>query len=392
MYKLISDKDGARRGEFQTNRGTVQTPAFMNVATCGAIKGAVSAEDLKTLGCQVMLSNTYHLHVRPGDKLIKDCGGLHKFTTWDGPILTDSGGFQVFSLSSLRKIEEEGVTFASHVDGKRIFMGPEESMQIQSNLGSTIAMAFDECVENPAAYSYSKASCERTTRWLKRCKTEMARLNSLEGTINPEQMLFGINQGCTYEDLRVNHMKEIADLDLDGYAIGGLAVGEPAEVMYDIIEKVTPHMPQNKIRYLMGVGTPANILNAVERGVDLFDCVMPSRNARHGHLFTSEGIININNKKYENDMRPIDENCGCPVCQQFSRAYIRHLLKSEEMLSQRLLVMHNLWFYNHLMEDIRNALDEGRFAEFKKDKEIIYSKRIQHLLFWENQGIIAFDI
>ncbi len=376
MYKLLSDKDGARRGEFITNRGTVQTPAFMNVATCGAIKGAVSAEDLKTLGCQVMLSNTYHLHVRPGDKLIKDCGGLHKFTTWDGPILTDSGGFQVFSLSSLRKIEEEGVTFASHVDGKRIFMGPEESMQIQSNLGSTIAMAFDECVENPAAYSYSKASCERTTRWLKRCKAEMARLNSLEDTINPEQMLFGINQGCTYEDLRVNHMKEIADLDLDGYAIGGLAVGEPAEVMYDIIEKVTPHMPQNKIRYLMGVGTPANILNAVERGVDLFDCVMPSRNARHGHLFTSEGIININNKKYENDMRPIDENCGCPVCQSFSRAYIRHLLKSEEMLSQRLLVMHNLWFYNHLMEDIRNALDEGRFAEFKKEKEIIYAKRI----------------
>ncbi len=376
MYKLISDKNGARRGEFQTNRGTVQTPAFMNVATCGAIKGAVSAEDLKTLGCQVMLSNTYHLHVRPGDKLIKDCGGLHKFTTWDGPILTDSGGFQVFSLSSLRKIEEEGVTFASHVDGKRIFMGPEESMQIQSNLGSTIAMAFDECVENPAAYSYSKASCERTTRWLKRCKAEMDRLNSLENTINREQMLFGINQGCTYEDLRINHMKEIADLNLDGYAIGGLAVGEPAEVMYDIIEKVTPHMPQNKIRYLMGVGTPANILNAVERGVDLFDCVMPSRNARHGHLFTSEGIININNKKYENDMRPIDENCGCPVCQSFSRAYIRHLLKSEEMLSQRLLVMHNLWFYNHLMEDIRNALDEGRFAEFKKEKEIIYSKRI----------------
>ncbi|MBO5089368.1 MAG: tRNA guanosine(34) transglycosylase Tgt [Clostridia bacterium] len=376
MYKLISDKNGARRGEFQTNRGTVQTPAFMNVATCGAIKGAVSAEDLKTLGCQVMLSNTYHLHVRPGDKLIKDCGGLHKFTTWDGPILTDSGGFQVFSLSSLRKIEEEGVTFASHVDGKRIFMGPEESMQIQSNLASTIAMAFDECVENPAAYSYSKASCERTTRWLKRCKAEMDRLNSLEDTINREQMLFGINQGCTYEDLRINHMKEIADLNLDGYAIGGLAVGEPAEVMYDIIEKVTPHMPQNKIRYLMGVGTPANILNAVERGVDLFDCVMPSRNARHGHLFTSEGIININNKKYENDMRPIDEKCGCPVCRQFSRAYIRHLLKSEEMLSQRLLVMHNLWFYNHLMEDIRNALDEGRFAEFKKEKEIIYSKRI----------------
>ena len=376
MYKLISENNGARRGEFITNRGTVQTPAFMNVATAAAIKGAVSAEDLKTLGCQVMLSNTYHLHVRPGDGLIKKCGGLHTFTTWDGPILTDSGGFQVFSLSSLRKIEEEGVTFASHVDGKRIFMGPEESMRIQSNLGSTIAMAFDECVENPAAYAYSKASCERTTRWLKRCKDEMARLNSLEDTVNPEQMLFGINQGCTYPDLRINHMKEIADLDLNGYAIGGLAVGEATEVMYDIIEKVTPFMPKNKIRYLMGVGTPANILNAVERGVDLFDCVMPSRNARHGHLFTSEGIMNINNKKYEFDMRPIDENCGCPVCQRYSRAYVRHLLKSQEMLSQRLLVMHNLWFYNHLMEDIRNALDEGRFAEFKREKEIIYSKRI----------------
>lgn len=376
MYKLIKEENGARRGEFITNRGTVQTPAFMNVATAAAIKGAVSAEDLKTIGCQVMLSNTYHLHVRPGDELIKKCGGLHTFTTWDGPILTDSGGFQVFSLSSLRKIEEQGVTFASHVDGKRIFMGPEESMRIQSNLGSTIAMAFDECVENPAAFSYSKASCERTTRWLKRCKDEMARLNSLEDTVNPEQMLFGINQGCTYTDLRINHMKEIADLDLNGYAIGGLAVGEPTEVMYDIIEKVTPFMPKNKIRYLMGVGTPANILNAVERGVDLFDCVMPSRNARHGHLFTSEGIMNINNKKYEFDMRPIDESCGCPVCQRYSRAYVRHLLKSQEMLSQRLLVMHNLWFYNHLMEDIRNALDEGRFAEFKREKEIIYSKRI----------------
>ena len=376
MYKLIKEENGARRGEFITNRGTVQTPAFMNVATAAAIKGAVSAEDLKTIGCQVMLSNTYHLHVRPGDELIKKCGGLHTFTTWDGPILTDSGGFQVFSLSSLRKIEEQGVTFASHVDGKRIFMGPEESMRIQSNLGSTIAMAFDECVENPAAFSYSKASCERTTRWLKRCKDEMARLNSLEDTVNPEQMLFGINQGCTYTDLRINHMKEIADLDLNGYAIGGLAVGEPTEVMYDIIEKVTPFMPKNKIRYLMGVGTPANILNAVERGVDLFDCVMPSRNARHGHLFTSEGIMNINNKKYEFDMRPIDESCGCPVCQRYSRAYVRHLLKSQEMLSQRLLVMHNLWFYNHLMEDIRNALDEGHFAEFKREKEIIYSKRI----------------
>ncbi len=376
MYKLISDKNGARRGEFITNRGTVQTPAFMNVATAGAIKGALSAEDLKNIGCQVMLSNTYHLHVRPSDEVIRDCGGLHKFTTWDGPILTDSGGFQVFSLASLRKIEEEGVTFASHVDGKRIFMGPEESMQIQSNLGSTIAMAFDECVENPAQYSYSKASCERTTRWLKRCKDEMQRLNSLENTINREQMLFGINQGCTYNDLRVNHMKEIADLDLDGYAIGGLAVGEPAEVMYDVIEHVTPYMPQNKIRYLMGVGTPVNILNAVERGVDLFDCVMPSRNARHGHLFTSKGIININNKKYQYDMTPIDENCGCPVCQRYSKAYIRHLLKSTEMLSQRLLVMHNLWFYNNLMTDIRTALDEGRFAEFKAEQEEILGKRI----------------
>ena len=376
MYKLLKQEGSARRAEFVTNRGTVQTPAFMNVATCGAIKGAVSAEDLKTLGCQVMLSNTYHLHIRPGDEVVRDCGGLHKFSTWDGPILTDSGGFQVFSLSSLRKIEEEGVTFASHVDGKRIFMGPEESMQIQSNLGSTIAMAFDECVENPAQYSYSKQSCERTTRWLKRCKAEMSRLNSLESTINKEQMLFGINQGCTYNDLRINHMKEIAELDLSGYAIGGLAVGEPAEVMYDVIEHVEPFMPKDKIRYLMGVGTPANILNAVERGVDLFDCVMPSRNARHGHLFTSEGIININNKKYEYDMRPIDENCGCPVCQRYSRAYIRHLLKSQEMLSQRLLVMHNLWFYNHLMEDIRNALDNGNFAQFKKEKEEIYSRRI----------------
>jgi queuine tRNA-ribosyltransferase len=376
MYKLLKEENNARRAEFVTNRGTVQTPAFMNVATVAAIKGAVSAEDLKTLDCQVMLSNTYHLHLRPGDELVKECGGLHKFTTWDGPILTDSGGFQVFSLSSLRKIEEEGVTFASHIDGRRIFMGPEESMQIQSNLGSTIAMAFDECVENPAEHSYSKASCERTTRWLKRCKAEMARLNSLENTVNPEQMLFGINQGCTYNDLRIEHMKEIAELDLDGYAIGGLAVGEPTEIMYDVIENVNPYMPKDKIRYLMGVGTPANILNAVERGVDLFDCVMPSRNARHGHLFTSQGIININNKKYDRDMTPIDPNCDCPVCRRYSKAYIRHLLKAEEMLSQRLLVMHNLWFYNHLMIDIRNALDNGNFAEFKKEKEIIYSTRI----------------
>ena len=376
MYRLLKQEKDARRGEFVTNRGTVQTPAFMNVATAAAIKGGVSSRDLKELGCQVMLCNTYHLHIRPGDNIIRDCGGLHNFTGWDGPILTDSGGFQVFSLSSLRHIEEEGVTFASHVDGRRIFMGPEESMQIQSNLGSTIAMAFDECVENPAEYSYSKSSCERTTRWLRRCKAKMRELNSLETTVNPQQLLFGINQGCTYRDLRINHMKEIAELDLDGYAVGGLAVGEPTEVMYDIIEAVTPHMPKNKIRYLMGVGTPANILNAVERGIDLFDCVMPSRNARHGHLFTSEGIININNQKYERDMSPIDSNCGCPVCRSYSRAYIRHLLKSGEMLSQRLLVMHNLWFYNHFMEDIRNALDAGRFEKFKAEKEALLSRRI----------------
>ena len=376
MYRLIKEENGARRGEFITNRGTVQTPAFMNVATAAAIKGAVSSEDLKTLGCQVMLSNTYHLHVRPGDEVVRACGGIHKFSGWDGPILTDSGGFQVFSLATLRHITEEGVTFASHVDGRRIFMGPEESMAIQSNLGSTIAMAFDECVENPAEYSYAKSSCERTTRWLVRCKSKMAELNRSGNAVNPEQMLFGINQGCTYGDLRIEHMKRIAELDLDGYAIGGLAVGEPTEVMYDIIEKVTPHMPTEKIRYLMGVGTPANILNAVERGIDLFDCVMPSRNARHGHLFTSKGIINLNNKKYETDMSPIDDECGCPVCKKYSRAYIRHLLRSQEMLSQRLAVMHNLWFYNHLMEDIRNALDKGEFAKFKAEKEIILSTRI----------------
>ena len=376
MYKLLKQEGSARRGEFVTNRGTVQTPAFMNVATAAAIKGGLSAEDLKTVNCQVMLSNTYHLHLRPTDEVVKACGGLHKLTTWEGPILTDSGGFQVFSLASLRKITEEGVAFQSHIDGKRIFMGPEESMQIQSNLGSTIAMAFDECVENPAEYSYSKASCERTTRWLKRCQAKMKELNMRDDTINPEQLLFGINQGCTYKDLRVNHMKEIADLDLDGYAIGGLAVGETTEVMYEIIENVTPEMPQNKIRYLMGVGTPVNILNAVERGIDLFDCVMPSRNARHGHLFTTKGIININNQKYERDMTPIDEECDCPVCRQYSKAYIRHLLKAKEMLSQRLLVMHNLWFYNKLMEDIRNALDKGQFSEFKKEKQEIYGKRI----------------
>lgn len=376
MFKVLKTQGRARRGEFVTNRGTVQTPAFMNVATAGAIKGAVSAADLKEIGCQVMLSNTYHLHVRPGDEIIRECGGLNKFTTWDGPILTDSGGFQVFSLAKLRQISEEGVTFACHIDGRKIFMGPEESMQIQSNLGSTIAMAFDECVENPAEYSYAKASCERTTRWLKRCKAEMLRLNSLENTINRQQMLFGINQGCTYKDLRTEHMKAIVELDLDGYAIGGLAVGEPTEIMYEIIENVTPFMPTDKIRYLMGVGTPLNILNAVDRGVDLFDCVMPSRNARHGHLFTSVGIININNSKYDRDMTPIDENCGCPVCRRYSKAYLRHLLKSTEMLSQRLAVIHNLWFYNHLMEDIRNALDNGRFAEFKAEKEEILGRRI----------------
>ena len=376
MYKLLKEENGARRGELVTNRGTVQTPAFMNVATAGAIKGALSAEDLKNIGCQIMLSNTYHLHVKTGDRIIRDCGGLHKFTTWDGPILTDSGGFQVFSLASLRHIEEAGVTFQSHIDGRRIFMGPEESMQIQSNLGSTIAMAFDECVENPAEYRYSKDSCERTTRWLVRCKEKMRELKSLETTVNREQMLFGINQGCTYNDLRINHMKQIADLDLDGYAIGGLAVGEPTEVMYDVIEHVTPYMPKNKIRYLMGVGTPLNILNAVERGVDLFDCVMPSRNARHGHLFTSNGIININNKKYEDDMSPIDENCDCPVCRRYSRAYIRHLLKSTEMLSQRLLVMHNLWFYNNFMSEIREAIDENRFLQFKAEKEKVLGERI----------------
>ncbi|MEE1278121.1 MAG: tRNA guanosine(34) transglycosylase Tgt [Acutalibacteraceae bacterium] len=376
MFNVIKKEGNARLGTFETVHGTVQTPAFMNVATCAAIKGAVSAEDLKTLHCQVMLSNTYHLHVRPGDELIKKLGGLHKFSTWDGPILTDSGGFQVFSLASLRKIEEEGVTFNSHVDGKRIFMGPEESMQIQSNLGSTIAMAFDECVENPAQYSYSKDSCKRTTRWLKRCKDEMKRLNSLEDTINPNQMLFGINQGCTFDDLRIEHMKEIRELDLDGYAIGGLAVGEPTEDMYRVIESVEPYMPIEKPRYLMGVGTPMNILNGVERGIDLFDCVMPSRNARHGQLFTTYGIINLNNEKYKDDMSPIDVNCDCPVCKRYSKAYLRHLLKSGEMLSQRLLVMHNLHFYNTLMEEIRDALAEGRFAAYKKEKEQFLGKRV----------------
>ena len=376
MFNLLSTENKARRGELVTPHGTVQTPAFMNVATCGAIKGAVSALDLKDIKCQVQLCNTYHLHLRPGDGNVKTLGGLHRFTRWNGPILTDSGGFQVFSLAKLRNIKEEGVTFNSHIDGRRIFMGPEESMTIQSNLGSTIAMAFDECVENPSPYTYTKDSVARTTRWLKRCIAKMAELNLMEDTINPQQMLFGINQGGTYHDLRVDHMKEIAELNLDGYAIGGLAVGEPTEVMYEIIELVEPHAPKDKIRYLMGVGTPVNILEAVHRGVDLFDCVMPSRNARHGQLFTSEGIRNINNAKYELDDSPIDPQCGCPVCRQFSRAYLRHLFKSGEMLGMRLAVMHNLYFYNNLMETIRRKLDEGTFEEFYAKQREILGNRI----------------
>ena len=365
MYKLIKKTGNARRGEFITVHGTVQTPAFMNVATQGAIKGGVSAIDLKeSLKTQVMLCNTYHLHLRPTDQRVKELGGLHKITGWTGPILTDSGGFQVFSLAALRNIKEEGVTFASHIDGHRIFMGPEESMRIQSNLGSTIAMAFDECVENPAKYDYAKMSCERTTRWLYRCKDEMERLNSLSDTLNKNQLLFGINQGCTYDDLRIKHMQDIAKLDLDGYAIGGLAVGEPKEDMYRIISAVEPFMPGDKPRYLMGVGTPGNIIEAVSRGVDLLDCVMPSRNARHGHLFTDEGIINLNNKKYENGELPIDPICDCPVCKNFSRAYIHHLIKAKEMLAARLCVMHNLYFYNTLMEKIRDALDNDTFEQF----------------------------
>lgn len=376
MYRLLKQEGSARRGEFQTVHGTVQTPAFMNVATAGAIKGAVSAYDLKNLDCQVQLCNTYHLHLRPGDETVKKLGGIRDFTRWSGPVLTDSGGFQVFSLAKLRNITEAGVTFASHIDGHKIFMGPEESMRIQSNLGSTIAMAFDECVENPAEYGYAKASCERTTRWLERCKTEMKRLNAAEGTINPQQLLFGINQGCTFEDLRVEHMKNIAEMDLDGYAIGGLAVGEPTHEMYRIIETVEPYMPRNKIRYLMGVGTPANILEAVHRGVDLFDCVMPSRNARHGHAFTSLGCRNLLNAKYELDEAPLDENCDCPTCRGFSRAYLHHLFKAGEMLAMRLTVMYNLYFYNNLMKKIRNALDAGNYEEFYRSNREPLGKRI----------------
>lgn len=376
MFQLIKTENHARRGAFVTPHGTIQTPAFMNVATCGAIKGAVSALDLQNIKCQVQLCNTYHLHLRPGDEAVRTLGGLHRFTHWDGPILTDSGGFQVFSLAKLRDIQEEGVTFHSHIDGRKIFMGPEESITIQSNLGSTIAMAFDECVENPSPFDYTKKSVERTTRWLKRCQIKMQELNSKEQTINPRQMLFGINQGGVYPELRVHHMQEIAELNLDGYAIGGLAVGEPTETMYEIIEAVEPYAPQNKIRYLMGVGTPVNILEAVHRGVDLFDCVMPSRNARHGQLFTWEGVRNLNNAKYALDNAPVDEHCDCPTCRHFSRAYLRHLLKSGEMLGMRLAVIHNLYFYNNLMEVIRQKLDEGSFEAFYRTQREILGVRI----------------
>ncbi len=376
MYKLIKQEGHARLGDFETVHGTVHMPAFMNVATTGAIRGAVSAYDLRELHCQVQLCNTYHLHLRPGDENVRALGGLQSFTGWNGPILTDSGGFQVFSLSQLRKITEEGVNFRSHIDGHKIFMGPEESMRIQSNLASTIAMAFDECVENPSPRDYVKKSSDRTVRWLKRCKSEMERLNSLENTLNRAQMLFGINQGGTYADIRVDNMKQIAGLDLNGYAIGGLAVGEPAEVMYEIIETVEPFMPRDKPRYLMGVGTPVNILEVVFRGVDLFDCVMPSRNARHGHIFTSEGVINMNNAKYRLDDRPLDAHCDCPTCRRHSRAYIHHLIKSGEMLAMRLTVMHNLYFYNTLMEKIRDALSQGRYTEFYREQREILGRRL----------------
>ncbi len=363
-FKILKTEGNARRGEFSTVHGTIQTPVFMNVGTCAAIRGGVSTMDLREIGCQVELSNTYHLHIRPGDKLIYQLGGIHKFFNWDRPVLTDSGGFQVFSLAKLRKITEDGVTFNSHIDGKRIFMGPEQSIQIQSNLASTIAMAFDECVANPAEYKYAKASCDMTYRWLIRCKNELKRLNSLPETINKNQLLFGINQGCTYEDLRIDHMKRISELDLDGYAIGGLAVGETAEEMYSVIEAVEPYAPKDKPRYLMGVGTPQNILEAVKRGVDFFDCVMPSRNARHGNLFTWEGKLNLLNEKNKLDPNPISKSCNCPACRNYSRAYIRHLLKVDEMLGMRLCVLHNLYFYNELMQKIRDALDRGEFEMF----------------------------
>ena len=365
MFQLLRKEGNARRGVFQTVHGTIQTPFFMNVGTSAAIKGGISSPDLVELKCQVELCNTYHLHLRPGDQVIQKMGGLHRFMNWQKPILTDSGGFQVFSLAKLRKIKEEGVYFQSHIDGRRIFMGPEESMQIQSHLASTIAMAFDECIENPAPFDYVKASCARTVRWLKRCQAEMARLNQLPDTINPHQMLFGINQGGTYDGLRIDHMKEIAELDLNGYAIGGLAVGEPTEVMYHIIEQVEPYMPADKPRYLMGVGTPSNIIEGVYRGVDMFDCVMPSRNARHGTVFTWNGIMHITNACYETDERPLDEQCDCPTCRHFSRAYVRHLFKANEQLAGRLAVMRNLYFYNTLLERIRAELDAGTFTEFR---------------------------
>ena len=368
MYKLIKKDGNAKRGEFHTVHGVIQTPVFMNVGTAAAIKGAVSTEDLEAIGTQVVLSNTYHLHVRPGDQVVKKMGGLHKFMSWDRPILTDSGGFQVFSLAGLRKIREEGVCFHSHVDGKKIFMGPEESMQIQSSLASTIAMAFDECAPSRADRSYVQASVERTTRWLERCRAEMTRLNSLEDTINKEQLLFGINQGAVYEDIRIDHAKRIAEMDLPGYAIGGLAVGETHEEMYQIIEAVIPHLPVEKPTYLMGVGTPANILEAVERGVDFFDCVYPGRNGRHGHVYTNQGKRNLFNARYELDERPIEEGCKCPACRRYSRAYIRHLLKAKEMLGMRLCVLHNLYFYNHMMEEIREAIEAGTYQEYKKRK------------------------
>lgn len=373
MFTLLKTEGHARRGVFETVHGTIQTPFFMNVGTAAAIKGGISSIDLADqLKCQIELCNTYHLHLRPGDKIVRQMGGLHQFMNWHKPILTDSGGFQVFSLAKLRRIKEEGVYFQSHIDGKAIFMGPEESMQVQSNLGSTIAMAFDECVENPAPLDYVKNSCARTTRWLVRCQKEMQRLNSLEGTINPHQMLFGINQGGTYDAIRVSHMQEIAQLGLDGYAIGGLAVGEPTEVMYHIIDEVESHMPVDKPRYLMGVGTPSNIIEGVARGVDMFDCVMPSRNARHGTIFTWDGILHITNAAYETDSQPLDPKCDCPVCRNHSRAYVRHLFKAKEQLAGRLAVMHNLYFYNTLMERIRDALDAGEFAQFRKD----YSERL----------------
>ncbi len=367
-YTLLKQEGNAKRASFETVHGTIQTPVFMNVGTVAAIKGAVSTEDLEQIKTQVQLSNTYHLHVRTGDKLIKEVGGLHKFMSWDKPILTDSGGFQVFSLAGLRKIKEEGVYFNSHIDGRKIFMGPEESMQIQSNLGSTIAMAFDECPSSKADRSYVQASVDRTTRWLERCKKEMARLNSLEDTVNKNQMLFAIDQGAIFDDIRIEHAKRISEMDLDGYALGGLAVGESHEEMYHILDVTVPHLPKDKPTYLMGVGTPANILEAVERGVDFFDCVYPTRNGRHGHAYTNHGKINLFNAKYEKDMRPLEEGCMCPACRRYSRAYIRHLLKAKEMLGMRLVVLHNLYFYNTMMEEIRDALDEGNFKAYKKQK------------------------